>query len=51
VKSAGTFITLPPSFINRAGISSTPVLLLALREHSSLKTNSSVTGCKTSFLL
>ena len=47
----GTFITLAPSFINRAGISSKPVLLLALREHNSLKTNSSVTGCKTSFLL
>jgi hypothetical protein len=46
----GTFITLAPSFINRAGISSKPVLVLALREHNSLKTNSSVTGCKTSFL-
>jgi hypothetical protein len=45
----GTCITLAPSFINRAGISSKPVLLLALREHSSLKTNSSVTGCKKSF--
>ena len=45
----GTFITLAPSFINRAGISSKQVLLLALREHNSLTTNSSVTGCKTSF--
>jgi hypothetical protein len=30
---------------------SKPVLLLALREHNSFKTNSSVTGCQTSFLL
>jgi hypothetical protein len=34
----------------RAGISSKPVLLLALREHNSLKTNSSVTGCKCIYL-
>ena len=47
----GTFITLAPSFINRAEISSKPVLLLALREHNALKTNSSVTSCKASFLL